>query len=197
MKKFLILILLSVFLLPHALYAAGNCATYTDVQSDTWYCPMLTYLQEQKILSENPKFNPEFKINRAEALKVLTEMNGERNEIYAKQLFEVKSSDWFSPYMNLAYALKYIQPEDGKMNPGAPVSKAEFIILFMKFADIEKGSSTSCSLGTPVISPWLNITSAEVKQYLCKAKTDLEILEFSDASLPRAVAMAVIYKGIQ
>lgn len=196
MKK-LILILFFMLLIPTT-FAAGTCATYRDVPEDIWYCPMLTYLQEQNILdSSKTEFNPNVNLNRAEALKVLFEASGERQGVYTSALFDLDATAWFTPYFQSAYAMKYIQSYKGEINPGTDISKAEFIYLFTRIFEVEMGNSGACGLGVPKLSGWISDTPGDMHKYLCKAKMLLDIETFDEPVINRATAMAVLYKALK
>ena len=179
-------------------FSASSCGTYRDVPSDIWYCPMLTYLQEQNILNPSKtEFNPHVNLNRAEALKVLFEASGERHNLYTSRLFDLESTSWFTPYFQSAYAMKYIQSEEGSMNAGDDISKAEFIYLFTRIFDVEMASSGACRLGVPKIQGWINDTPDSMHKHLCKAKSLFEIDTFDEPVLNRATAMAILYKALK
>lgn len=175
--------------------ADNNCGNYNDVQIGTWYCPALSFLQERGVLAKNSNFNPGKHLNRAEALKVLMSLKENTSSGIESEFFDI-GGQWFTSYFQSAYAQGFIKSESGKMNAWKEVSKAEFIILFMQVFDIKLETSVSCYIGDTTVSPWLNITEAQKRQYLCAAKNKGISTKFSEYYLERAVAMGVLYKGI-
>jgi len=178
-------------------YAADACAQYTDVAESDWYCEKLEFLLEHGILdARRDKFHPNTQLNRAEALKILYEAAGERTKSYPLRIFDIPNA-WFLKYFYTAYGEKYIVPEKEKFKPAESITKAEFLLLFMKIFEIDKGGSTGCGLDVIVLNTWVKGLSLESKQYLCEAKRLNFALSFTGSFISRADAMTVLSNALQ
>jgi len=193
-------ILLAVALLLHPLsaervFAATACSGYSDVTTDDWYCEAVTNMQEQGVLSPMSQFNPAKTANRAEALKVITEASGISGIETAAPFFGISADAWFVNYFFTAYGQQVIKSKNGSMNPEHPITKAEFLIIFMQLFEIEPAASSSCGITGVARSDWL--MTDQQTAYLCRAKElGIATKGFGDATMTRAVMMQVLYNAI-
>jgi hypothetical protein len=75
-------------------------------------------------------FRPDDPVNRAEALKILLLATGvtplEDEDTTEREFSDVPSDSWFSPYIERAVALDFIEGyEDGTFRPGQSITRAE------------------------------------------------------------------------
>jgi hypothetical protein len=197
-KLFLSLFFLGVsFFFPVSLFASSSCATYSDVNANDWFCPALTFLQEKSILDKKPTFSPSENLNRAEGLKIMVMASGERELKTHSAFFDINEKAWFKSYFYTAYALKYIESVNGKFDASAPLSKAEFLILYMKFLNIEP-ATRQCSIkeGMPV-GEWMNLSVGQANMYLCKAQELKLASTFFEETINRAVSAQILFNVLQ
>jgi len=203
MSKFIFSVLLA-FITVFSVSAASagkNCGNYRDVKDSDWYCPMLLNLQTKKILDDTKKeFKPTQSINRAEALKMIVEAAGQAKGVYANDLFEIKNSEWYSPYFHFAYANKMIQAEKLKLNPSKTVSKAEFLLLLVRSSQVWENYDTEIGecytkMRKIVLSEFVGGNTDQNIRYLCAAEQMQMADRFDEAVLNRATAMAILYKA--
>jgi len=94
-----------------AAVAKPNATKYKNCFSDVkeqWFAPYICYAKDQKWLDgyENGAFNPEQKINRAEAIKIVISVlfgktESEQNTDYKPPL-DINNEDWYYEYFNFA-----------------------------------------------------------------------------------------------
>jgi len=198
MKKLLIITSLAILLLtPSTSRAVFGCSGYNDVEADDWFCPAVSYLQELGVLSIMSLFNPTHDMNRAEGLKVLYEASGKHIPEWSGDLFDIGSNDWFKPYFYAAYANHHIKAPFDRFDAHLPMTKAEFLILYLKIMEVEPGNNY-CDLketGALQMASWA--FEPKVHYYLCKAQ-DMELAskEFDDDHINRAVAMQILYNSL-
>ncbi|PCI25364.1 hypothetical protein COB57_01400 [Candidatus Peregrinibacteria bacterium] len=176
---------------------------YSDVKKSDWFCYSANKLLEDGTLSlvnGNTKFNPGGELNRAEALKVLYEASGEMVIDSHGKFFEMPN-DWYTKYFYTAYGMKFVTPvapANVSFNENRVITKAEYIVLIAQIFGLETNVS-ACGIGPIVMTDWVTevsdkaISKVEAMKYLCAAKA-FGVTKFSEASVPRAEAMEIIYK---
>lgn len=196
---FLCLSFLFLFtLIPHQTQAM--CSGFTDVDENVWYCDTIDKLRLAGVLRTNPTFDPDQLMTRDQAIKVIYEIAEQNIPDYGESIFDISAgadANWYRKYFSHAYGSKFIQPENGKMNPQKPIQKSEFLVLLLRVFKIS-ATSESCMLPAIKIpsSGW--VESSSYKGYLCKA-LELEIAKsgYDDVNITRAVAMQMIYNAMK
>lgn len=110
--------------------------TFSDVPRTHKHSVAIDYLSQQGIIKgyQEGTFKPEQLINRAEALKII--FIGKNiippSTVSEVSFTDIKSSDWFAPYVMKAKELNVITGNpDGTFAPGRTVSRAEFIKMLL------------------------------------------------------------------
>lgn len=128
MKKNLLIFLLSVFMV---LAGSKTFASFTDIPKNHSNFNAISYAEKEGIVKgyADGTFRPSAKINRAEFTKIILEAtlsnpkcNSESNGGFS----DVRSDEWFAPYICQAKQLGIIRGyDDGTFRPGAPIKEAE------------------------------------------------------------------------
>ncbi len=107
--------------------------SYSDVLSSAWYYEeMAKAVQMQTFLGNNGKLNPENNITREEAFVVLAralKLSGASETVLNKFSDEKNVSNWAKDEVASLVAAGYVAGSDGKLNPKASITRAEFAQL--------------------------------------------------------------------
>lgn len=105
---------------------------------------------------EDGSFKPSGNVTRAELAKMLAVAAGlDVTKPYGGAFTDVKAGDWFAPYVEAAYAagmVKGYETRNGlEFHPGAPVTRAELMVLLLRAADVPEvlAANKSGSLANP------------------------------------------------
>lgn len=128
-------------------------ASYTDLPANSPVRAAAEYLQSKGIVQDGPKFNPDGKLTRAQAAKVLVAPLVKAEElakITSSSFSDVPAGQWFTSYVEAARVLGIVDSA-AKFNPGAPVTKAAFMKMLFSakkldyngaFSDLTRGLSS-------------------------------------------------------
>ena len=137
---FLILTLI-ITMLPLSSVLATSYPVFGDVDNNAWYAGYVYALSQKGIVSgmENNTFKPQQSLTRAQLVTMLANKESKESlETYRNKgkFSDVKSSDWFAPYVNWA-ADKGISSgyTDGTFGPNRSVTRAEASTLIIKYAE--------------------------------------------------------------
>ena len=113
-----------------------QAATFSDVSESSKFFVSIEYLQGVEVLSgyEDGSFQPENKVNRVEALKIiLSGSNIESPEVLEKTAFpDVNKNDWYAKYVVKAQEIGIVKGnDDGTFAPARPVNKVEFLKMIL------------------------------------------------------------------
>lgn len=111
----------------------AQAGSFPDVPTGSEHEAAIEYLKTQGLIGGYPdgSFKPDGAINRAEALKIVSlarkQLLGEENGTLKTISFpDVKTSDWFYPYVQKAFTLDIVKGyEDGKFKPANNINAAE------------------------------------------------------------------------
>lgn len=143
---------------------AALAATFTDVPADSAIRPAADYLLSKGIIQDSPTFNPNGKLTRAQAAKVLVApiiSAEELAKITSSQFSDVPAGQWYTSYVEAARILGLVDSAE-KFNPEAPVTKAAFMKMLFKskkldylgaFSDFTKPLSSDVSSSTDWFYP--------------------------------------------
>jgi hypothetical protein len=113
--------------------------TYIDLPDDYWAKKPIEYLATLGIMGGYPDqtFRPNKALTRAELAAVLVKAKGLKTEPGAVSFDDVRSTDWFAPYIKAAVDRKYMQGyPDNSFRPGQQVTRAEAALIFARFAGL-------------------------------------------------------------
>ncbi len=122
---------------------------FSDVPQSSAVYPAAEYLKSKGIVQDADKYNPDQKLTRAQAAKVLVApivSADELAKITASQFADVPAGQWFTSYVEAARVLGLVD-SGTNFNPNAPVTKAAFIKMLTKakkldyngaFSDLQK-----------------------------------------------------------
>lgn len=194
MKTLIFTLLLIPILFMWATANAEYCSNYRDVSTSDWYCPALKSLKQIKVLdSTKSTFKPADKLNRAEALKVLYELNWEQVVSVNNRFFDIKLWDeWFKKYFFTAYWQNLItEDKDNRLNASKEMRKLDFVVLLMLLSHVE--IAPECEWGPfRLDSDFLN--AVDFGKYICTAEKAWLITKTQDdPTVDRATAMQIIY----
>jgi len=154
-STFLASLLVVSMLLPFG----ASAATYSDVPADSALRPAVDYLREKGIIQDAEKFNPNEKLNRAQAAKIIVAPlvpAEELAKVTSTSFTDVPTGSWFLSFVEAARIMNVVQTVE-KFNPERPVTKAEFIKMTLAargidyqgaFADITTPLSSDVSSNT-------------------------------------------------
>lgn len=127
--------LLAVFLLA----PLGVSAAFNDVAADSAVRPAVDYLLQRGFLEDRPQFNPNNKLNRAEAAKLIIAPvvpAEELAKLTGSSFKDVPANAWFMPYVEAARIMGVVVTADN-FRPTDPVTKAEFSKMMLAARNID------------------------------------------------------------
>lgn len=120
-------------------------ASFTDIPADSPIAPAAAYLQSKGIVQDAAKFNPDAKLNRAQAAKVLVAplvSAEDLQKITTSTFGDVPPGQWYTSYVEAARKLGLVDTAP-KFNPEAPVTKAAFMKMLFKAKALDYNSAYS------------------------------------------------------
>ncbi|MCC6643695.1 S-layer homology domain-containing protein, partial [Candidatus Peregrinibacteria bacterium] len=119
---------------------ASAGTVFPDVVDRSEHSAAIEYLKSSGIIGGYPdgSFKPEKTINRAEALKIVflakKALSGDAAvNLQSINFPDVKSSDWFYPYVQRAFSLKIVEGySDGSFKPANEITAAESLKIIYK-----------------------------------------------------------------
>lgn len=144
LSSFLIAIVFVMTMIPISGVHGLTLKAFQDVDRDSWYAGYVYALSNKGIVSgmDADHFGPQTSLTRAQLVTMLAyKETKESIEKYRdeKKFSDVKSSNWYSPYVNWA-AEKGISSgyTDGTFGPNRSVTRAEAATLIIKYAESEQ-----------------------------------------------------------
>ena len=136
--------------------AQATQTVYNDVPTDAWYLPYIEWARQAfGILDgppEKPSFNGAQPVVKVEFLKMLLLANkvdpNSFSEISLPLADDVtNTNEWFYPYMRYAMTSSMIMiGEDGKLNPGAELTRGDVALLMFRFLMYQDNRRTQALL---------------------------------------------------
>lgn len=120
-------------------------AGFSDVPTTSALYPATEYLKSAGIIQAADKFNPDGKLTRAQAAKVLVAplvSAEELAKISASQFSDIPSGQWFTSYVEAARIMGLVDSA-AKFNPNAPVTKSAFMKMLLKAKKLDYTSAFS------------------------------------------------------
>ncbi|MBL4694953.1 septal ring lytic transglycosylase RlpA family protein [Candidatus Gracilibacteria bacterium] len=112
---------------------------FSDVEEDDYHYVAIKSLREMGIIDgyEDNTFRSHEKINRAEALKMITlasgAISGEPNEISEDPFTDTPAASWYSPYLAAAKEIGIIDGyDDGSFQPEKNINLAEALKIYLE-----------------------------------------------------------------
>lgn len=120
---------------------------FSDVARTHPYYTAINHLNQTGVVGgySDGTFKPENPINRAEVLKIILKgSNIEANEAFTQSFPDVKSGDWFAPFVMKAKVLGFVKGNDvdGTFAPGRQVNLAEFLKMLLTANNIDVSAFT-------------------------------------------------------
>lgn len=118
---------------------------FTDVPESSPLYPAVEYMKEKGMLRADTAFNPNNKLTRAEAVKVLVAplLNAdELVQVEASMFEDVSADEWYMPYAEAARMLGIVDSAP-KFNPDAPVTKAAFMKMLLSSKKLDPNGAFS------------------------------------------------------
>lgn len=82
--------------------------------------------------AEQQNFRPDDSINRAEAIKMIVLSAGLTPADCDESIFpDLRAADWFCTVVTLAHRKGYVEGDQGRLNPAAPINRAQAMKLVM------------------------------------------------------------------
>jgi len=113
--------------------------TYADLPEGYWAKKPIEYLATLGIMGGYPDktFRPNKALTRAELAVILVKAKDLKMERGAVGFDDVRSTDWYTPYIKAAVDRKYLQGyPDNSFRPGQQVTRAEAALIFARFAGL-------------------------------------------------------------
>lgn len=114
----------------------GKEQNFQDVTG--WEKEYVYYLVNKGILEgrSDKEFAPAQTVTRAEFIKMLSKIEGTRKDDYSGSSFkDVRSSDWYAPYVEWASKIGIAKGSDGYFNPSARISKQDMAVMIQRYTD--------------------------------------------------------------
>lgn len=110
---------------------AAHAASYSDVGTESSVYPAIIYLRDKGVLQDAEKFNPENKLTREQAAKVIVASIVPAEEIAKVTATSFKDvSGWSVPYVEAARLMGIVKTAD-TFRPTAPITKSEYIKMLL------------------------------------------------------------------
>jgi len=123
--------------------------SFLDVPEDYWAAAPISYLATLGILGGYPGdvFKPGDPLTRAELAVILVRAKGFPTAEVTQNLFpDVESTHWAAPYIKVALDRKYVSGyPDGKFDPWKKVTRAEAVVVMLKFAGLTEPLSLNAA----------------------------------------------------
>lgn len=129
-------IVVNVFEYP--VFAPVELSPFPDVAINAWYAPYVTAAKNAAITGGFPDgtFQPNEKINRAAALKMLVVASGLDYLSSAADFTDVRQSDWFASYVGFAQEEGIVGGyEDGTFRAANLITRAEVVKIAVKLLE--------------------------------------------------------------
>ena len=131
--------------------ATAMAASFTDIEErHKWAVPAIDYMLSKGVVNgyyEDGTFRPDRTVTRAEFIKMLNVTFG----LTAKKAYtytDVKSTDWFAPYVEQATAQGYLLGYGTMLNPNGALSRQEAAALLVRYLDPDTDKKADPSMFT-------------------------------------------------
>ncbi len=106
---------------------------FLDVKTDSWYKRYVNTALENNIISRSSHFNPNMSLTRVEGLKmILLSVLGTFSLKYSSKFSDVKSSDWFSSYVEYADRNELFRDLANYFYPSKKLTRLEIMYILYK-----------------------------------------------------------------
>lgn len=125
--------------------SVASAQNFTDLPAGSPVLAAAEYLQSKGIIQAAAKFNPNDKLNRAQAAKILVVplvSADELAKITSAKFSDVPQKEWYMQYAEAARALGIVDSA-AKFNPSAPLTKAAFIKMLLSSKEIDYAGAFS------------------------------------------------------
>jgi hypothetical protein len=139
-------------------FVVDNQQSFSDVPDTHLARWAVELLKDARVTNgyEDGTFKPANTITRAEFAKMLSVAMGLAVEKpYSGAFRDVATGDWFAPYVEAVYGAGIIKGYETaaglEFKPGAPVTRAEMMVMLLRAADVPEvlAAQASASLGNP------------------------------------------------
>lgn len=143
-----------------AMAESSNVLPFTDVSTEEWSYPYISYAYQQGIMSgtSGTTFAPDIEVSRAMAVQVLYALEGKPETIRTYRFTDL-SDEWYQDAVSWA-ALNGIIAGTGNgstFSPDAPISREQIVLILKKYAAY-KGYDTSASKSLSEFSDWKQVS---------------------------------------
>lgn len=106
---------------------------FLDVSKDKWYYKYINTALENNIISRSSHFNPNISLTRIEGLKMIVlAFLWSISLKYSSKFSDVKSSDWFSSYIEYAYRNELFRDLSNYFYPSKKLTRLEIMYILYK-----------------------------------------------------------------
>lgn len=174
-------------------------ASFPDIEArHAWAVPAIDYMLSKNVVNgyyEDGTFRPDRTVTRAEFIKMLNVTFG----LTAKKAYtytDVKSTDWFAPYVEQATAQGYLLSYGTMLNPNGALSRQEAAALLVRYLEPDTDKKADPGMFTDY-----NSIKATYRDYVLLAAGIGLINGYEDSSfrpdrtLTRAEALAILYRA--
>lgn len=153
---------------------------FPDVLKEDWFFPYVMSAQKNGIIKgyENGKFKPANSINLAETLKMLIASSAVELPATSDGIFaDVKSTDWFAPYMLYARNHNLLISDDyGAIHPDQAMNRADFAELVYRMMIVKESDGKSF----PIDKDWSSYKGSTVPFSIKYDSARWQIIEHND-----------------
>lgn len=142
---------LSTLLLWTCLSSGAAAVTFLDVSPAAWYYVSIDDLADRELINgySDNTYRPGNKITRAEFVKVLALLSGaDVADLTTAAYSDVKTGDWFMPYVAWASQLAVVEGSAGRFYPDEPIVREEMATILARYVD--KVAKTTLTLDKTV-----------------------------------------------
>ncbi len=179
--------------------AAAASSVFTDVDPSFWGVEAIEALYDENIISGfgDGSFRPHSSITREQAVKMLCGSAKIDTAEYSGEFADVKSGDWFAPYIAAAVKEGFIKGrEDHTFGVGENITREDFAVMLYRIIGTEEELDGLTFIDKDSVSAY----ALEAVSYMHKHKF---ISGYEDGSfqpkkaLTRAEAAAIIYRYLK
>ncbi|BBI31266.1 DUF4430 domain-containing protein [Cohnella abietis] len=130
----------------------------------TWaYDLILEATQKGFVQGNNGKLNPKDEITRAEFAKLIVEVfNVKADGESANSFRDVKATNWFYPFVNVAYAAGIVTGYKGQFLPNATITREEMAVMIARVLKREPVQSSVIYKDRDQIASWAQNQVADI-----------------------------------
>ncbi len=108
-----------------------NKSLFNDVSVKHWAYGAIKAMKEKGVINGfgNGDFKPEDAVTRAQFICAVAKLLNETGKVYQNGFNDVSSSDWYAPFVQVAFEKGYISGYNGAFNPNSNITRQEMAVV--------------------------------------------------------------------